>query len=241
MISRKRKAMKICLAALCAASMLLLTGCGGNDEEENPVVTSADTTAEQTVIADPLGGEDDDITVYTGKQVENEEDLAIYKISFDLPEGYTTTIDNAEGKQYLSDNGQVVVKAQNFKEEFQDLAVFADQGCAGIKLNNMLFQADTEFSEPINTTVAGFDAIRYDYTITSYQFDFELDENGEPVLDENGDRIVTDKRVIGEFVDRIYYFYSDEDVFYIICEASKDKAEAAAAEFDSIIASAKIS
>lgn len=226
-------------AAVCAA--LLLTGCGGNNsDDDDPVATSAETTASETVIAGPFDGEED-ISVYTGRAVENEEDLAIYKISFDLPEGYETLIDNAEGKQYSSENGQVVVKAQNFKEEFQDLAVFADQGCAGIKLNNMLFQADTEFSEPINTTVAGFDAIRYDYTVTSYIFDFETDEEGNPKLDENGDRIVKSKNVLGEYVDRIYYFYSDEDVFYIICEASKDKAEAAAAEFDSIIASAKIS
>ncbi|MDE7293122.1 MAG: hypothetical protein K2N72_01725, partial [Oscillospiraceae bacterium] len=204
-------------AAAILSLSLLLTACGNNNSNDNPdIVTSATTSPQQAVIEDPFGGEDESISIYTGREVENEEDLAIFKISFDLPDGWETTIDNAEGKQFLSEKGEVVVKAQNFKEEFQDLAVFADQGCAGIKMNNMLFQADTEFSEPMNTTVAGFDAIRYDYTVTAYQFEFEVDEEGAQIIDENGDRIVKSKNVIGEFSDRVYYFYSNEDVFYII-------------------------
>lgn len=240
MNNRKHKPAAISVAAVLSLS-LLFTACGNKNPEATPdIVTSATTAPQQAVIDDPFG-ENDSISVYTGKEVENEEDLAIFKISFDLPAGWETSIDNAEGKQFLSEKGGVVVKAQNFKEEFQDLAVFADQGCAGIKLNNMLFQADTEFSEPMNTTVAGFDAIRYDYTVTAYQFEFEVDEEGAQIIDENGDRIVKSKNVIGEFSDRVYYFYSDEDVFYIICEASKENAGSAAADFDAIIASAKIS
>ncbi|MDE6591468.1 MAG: hypothetical protein K2K57_00190 [Oscillospiraceae bacterium] len=233
-------------AAISAAAVLslslLLTACGDkNNSDNNPdIVTSATTAPQQAVIDDPFGT-DDSVSVYTGREVENESDLAIFKISFDLPDGWETTIDNADGKQFLSEKGEVVVKAQNFKEEFQDLAVFADQGCAGIKMNNMLFQADTEFSDPINTTVAGFDAIRYDYTVTAYEFEFELDEEGAQIINENGERIVKSKNVIGVFSDRVYYFYSDEDVFYIICEASKENAVSAAADFDSIISSAKIS
>lgn len=232
-------------AAISAAAVLslslLLTACSDNNSSENntDIVTSATTAPQQAVIDDPFG--EGSLSVYTGKEVANEDELAIFKISFDLPDGWEAAIDNAEGKQFLSEKGGVVVKAQNFKEEFQDLAVFADQGCAGIKMNNMLFQADTDFSDPVNTTVAGFDAIRYDYTVTAYQFEFEVDEEGAQIIDENGDRIVKSKNVIGEFSDRVYYFYSDEDVFYIICEASKENAVAAAADFDAIISSAKIS
>ncbi|MCM1579415.1 MAG: hypothetical protein NC078_11515 [Ruminococcus sp.] len=233
-------------AAMSSAAALLLTlsftACKNKEPEEtSPVETSVTTTPKQAVIEDPFGVSESSVSIYTGSEVANEEDLAIFKISFDLPDGWETSIDNSEGKQFLSENGEVVVKAQNFKEEFQELAVFADQGCAGIKMNNMLFQADTEFSDPINTSVAGFDAIRYDYTVTAYIFEYELDDEGNPKTDENGDRIVTAKNVYGEYVNRVYYFYSDEDVFYVICQAPKDKSEAAAPDFDSIIASAKIS
>ncbi|MGN1107615.1 MAG: hypothetical protein ACI4RH_13285, partial [Huintestinicola sp.] len=186
--------------------------------------------------------EETSISIYTGKEVENEEDLAIFKFNCTIPEGYQTIIDSAEGKQYASPLGGIIVKAQNFKEEFQDLEVFADTGCASIKVSNMLYQSDTEFSEPIKTTVAGFDAIRYDYTITSYIYPPVTDENGEYVFDENGQYVLSEDREInGIFKNRIYFFFSDEDVFYIICEATEENAEAAQADFDKFIESVTIS
>ena len=106
----------------------------------------------------------------------------------------------------------------------------------------MLYQSDTEFSEPIKTTVAGFDAIRYDYTITSYIYPPVTDENGEYVFDENGQYVLSEDREInGIFKNRIYFFFSDEDVFYIICEATEENAEAAQADFDKFIESVTIS
>lgn len=230
--------------ALC----MLLTGCANKNNTDTDPVTTSEAKPNFSVTRPgeaeiEVGGydEEDDISVYTGREVENEEDLAIFKFSAELPDGYEIAIDSAEGKQYLSPNGAIIVKAQNFKEEFQSLEIFADQGCAAIKMNNMLFQADTEFSEPVKTTVAGFDAIMYNYTITSYIFKYETDANGENVLDSDGNPILTDEREIyGEFANRVYYFYSDEDVFYIICESQKDKAEIAAAEFDEFINSVKI-
>ena len=233
--------------AAAAAVCIIMTGCGKNNDNKD------DETAETTAAAKPDFSsvttentapeiEEETISVYTGRAVENEEDLAIFKFNCTLPEGYETAIDSAEGKQYVSPYGSIVVKAQNFKEEFQELEVFADSGCAGIKMNNMLYQADTEFSEPIKTTVAGFDAIRYDYTVTSYIFPPVTDENGEYVVDENGEYVLSEnKEIHGEYVDRVYYFYSDEDVFYIICEAKKESAEAAQADFDKFIESVSIS
>ena len=173
--------------------------------------------------------------------VENEADLAIYKFNSTLPDGYETKIDNSEGKMYASPNGSIIVKAQNYKEEFQELSVFADQGCASIKLNNMMYQADTNFSDPQNTTVAGFDAIRYDYTVTAYIYEYETDSAGAQVTGDDGNPIITDQKdVLGEYVNRVYYFYSDEDVFYVICESRKENSEAAAKEFDEFISGVTI-
>ncbi|MGN0639123.1 MAG: hypothetical protein ACI4J0_12195 [Huintestinicola sp.] len=240
--------MKKALAAL-AAVCLIMTGCGKNGNEETSETTEAakpDFSSVSTASASDdvfeIDGEEETVSFYTGREVENEEDLAIFKFNCTLPDGYETVIDNAEGKQYSSPVGGIVVKAQNFKEEFQDLEVFADSGCASIKVNNMLYQADTEFSEPVKTTVAGFDAIRYDYTVTSYIFPPVTDENGEYVKDENDQYVLSEEKEInGEYVDRVYYFYSDEDVFYIICEAKKENAEAAQAGFDEFIESVTIS
>ena len=235
--------MKKALAAI-AAVCLLMTGCGEKDNEEPAETTSAAkpdfsaTSAEETEI--PVD-EEETFSVYTGREVENEEDLAIFKFNCTLPEGFKTAIDDKTGKQYVSPNGGIIVKAQNYKEEFQALEVFADSGCASIKVNNMLYQSDTEFSEPIKTTVAGFEAIRYDYTVTSYIFPPVTDENGEYVMTDEGKYVLSEeKELYGETVNRVYYFYSDEDVFYIICEAKKENADELQESFDKFIESVSI-
>ena len=230
--------------AAAAAVSLILTGCGNSGNAEVSETTTAakpdfSTAAETEATAE---GDDETVSIYTGKEVENEADLAIYKLSCTPPEGFETVADGSEGKQYSSPYGGIVVKAQNYKEEFQDLDVFADSGCASIKVNNMLYQADTEFSDPIKTTVAGFDAIRYDYTVTSYIFPPVTDAQGEYVTGDDGNYVLSeDKEVNGVFVDRVYYFYSDDDVFYIICEAKEDSAEEAGPVFDKFIESVTIS
>ena len=58
---------------------------------------------------------------------------------------------------------------------------------------------------------------------------------------EDCDGLITDRKdVLGEYVNRVYYFYSDEDVFYVICESRKENSEAAAKEFDEFISSVTI-
>ena len=221
---------RITAAAFALSMMLALTGCGKDNDEAAP--TGSETVADEEFAE----------TYYTGKAVENPEDLAIYKFNVELPEGFKAVIENEEGKQYATENCMVIVKAQNYKEEFQELAVFADQGCAGIKISNMLYQADTEFSEPMDTSVAGFDAIRYDYTVTAYIFPPVTDAAGEYVLDDAGQPVLSEeKELYGEYVNRVYYFYSDEDAFYVICEAPKERSEAAQAEFDAFMENISIS
>ena len=228
-------------AALC----LLMTGCGKSGKNEVTETTAAakpdfSITAAASEEAD-LSDEEDTFSIYTGKEVENEEDLAIFKFNCTLPEGYEAVIDDKTGKQYVSPLGGIIVKAQNYKEEFQSLETFADSGCASIKISNMLYQSDTEFSEPIKTTVAGFEAIRYDYTVTSYIFPPVTDDKGEYVIDEEGKYVLSEeKELYGEYVNRVYYFYSDEDAFYIICESKKEDSSSAQASFDEFIDSITI-
>ncbi len=223
--------MKLIKSTLCmslAISMLAFSGCGSSvtDAIIEAAQTTSDTT--ETTYVD-LDSSDLTDTVYTGKEVENEEDLAIFKFNFEAPDGYEVIVDSSEGKYLYNEElgASITVKAQNYKEEFTDLATFADSACANLKLTNMLYQADTDFDDPIDTTVAGFDAVLYYYYVTAYIYTYETDENGDYVLDEDGNAIKTgDKEVYGEFSDCGYFFYSDEDVFYILCEAPKDTAEA---------------
>lgn len=233
MIKRKKG---IKLASALLALSLLMSGCSGSNSGEQE--TSADTSASSVT------DDEEDISIYTGSVVDNEEDLAIFKFAADVPDGFEAVIDSSEGKQYVNSEltASIIVKAQNYKDEFSELSIFADQGCAAIKLSNMLYQADTDFSDPVDTTVAGFDAIRYDYTVTAYIFLYETDENGENILDDEGNPIITDeKEVLEEYSNRVYYFYSEEDVFYIICEVTKDKAEEAQPYFDEFISSVSVS
>ncbi len=227
------------LMSLC----MIFSACSKDDSGNSGEAAGESTVSESQSVTTPddeLSVED--ITVYTGKEVENEEDLAIFKFNCTVPEGYKTVVDGAEGKNYVSENGSsIIVKAQNYKEEFQELAVFADSGCASIKINNSFYQADTDFSDPVNTTVAGFDAIRYDYKVTAYIYMYEVDENGEFVFDEEGNAVPTgEKEIYGEYVNRVYYFYSDEDAFYIICESPKAVADEEAKIFDEFISSVSI-
>lgn len=242
-VEKMRLAKKI-IAAVFALG-ILMTGCGKQETGDQIVTTAAtpafSVTSAGETLADAEADPEDTVSIYTGKTVENEADLAIYKFNSTLPDGYETKIDNSEGKMYASPNGSIIVKAQNYKEEFQELSVFADQGCASIKLNNMMYQADTNFSDPQNTTVAGFDAIRYDYTVTAYIYEYETDSAGAQVTGDDGNPIITDQKdVLGEYVNRVYYFYSDEDVFYVICESRKENSEAAAKEFDEFISGVTI-
>ena len=217
-----RSAKKI-IAAVFALG-ILMTGCGKQETGDQIVTTAAtpafSVTSAGETLADAEADPEDTVSIYTGKTVENEADLALYKFNSTLPDGYETKIDNSEGKMYASPNGSIIVKAQN---------------------NNMMYQADTNFSNPQNTTVAGFDAIRYDYTVTAYIYEYETDSAGAQVTGDDGNPIITDQKdVLGEYVNRVYYFYSDEDVFYVICESRKENSEAAAKEFDEFISGVTI-
>lgn len=236
---------------IAIAAMMLLgcaTGCtSGNSSDPAQTTQAAQATGSAAEVTPPMqdtppeDDPDDTFSVYYGKEVENEADLAIFKISGEVPEGWNTLQDDKDAKMYSSNIGSIRIFAQNYKEEFQDLEIFADQGCAGIKVNNMMYQADTEFSEPMKTTVAGFDAIRYDYTVKAYQFLYETEADGSQKLDDEGKPIMLDEKVpAGTYLDRVYFFYSDEDAFYIMVECPEPYKDQTDPIFDKFIDSVTI-
>ena len=238
------------LAALFACAAL--TACAGGNTQtgtttaapaaETTAVPAAETAETGTdVTLDPRAEEALSAPeVGSFREVENEADLAIYKFSASIPEGFEAAQDDKEGKIYASPDSSIIIRAQNYKDQFQDLATVADNGCATIKVQNMYYQADTEFSEPVNTTVAGFDAIRYDYTVKSYYFVHETDAEGNVVTNADGSAPEGEKTLVGEYCDRVYYFFSDEDVYYFICETKAENKDKMDPIFDAFVESVKI-
>lgn len=240
-----------------AAAVLMFTACNspktpGGDSDESTVVIAESTSEETTVSSDVTVG--DETTFYdpfldesytaptlgTGMTVENEEELSIFKFNCTIPDDFMILEDSPEGKYYLSGDASIMIKSQNFKEQFLPIDKFSENAVANIVFGNMLYQCDTDVKDPVHTTVAGFDAVRYDYHITSYIYDYETDAEGNPVTDDKGDKVVKSKDIYNEFDNRAYFFYSDEDMFYVIFETPSVTAEKNAPVFDAFIDSITI-
>ena len=176
-------------------------------------------------------------TFATVTDVANELDRAIYKAQVDIPEGWNTNIDSAEGKFYSSPNGTLMIKAQNYggDTELEPLEKLADSMAASITMSNMFSQADTKFSEPRDLTIDGRPAIGYDYAVTAYIF--VPDENGGTNADgETEER----KEVYGKYKDELYVLYDGTDAYVLLFEAPEDKYDTAKPQFDAIRESFRI-
>lgn len=226
---------RIIAAAAALAMCTALTACGGNGGEQTESTSAAEeSTSESTEapaseaqvdISEVFG--DSSATLASTTDVENEVDRAIYKAQVALPDGWQLLQDTNEGKLYGSALGTLTVQAQNYGEDadLQELATFADGVAATIKMNNMFYQADTDFGDPQETTVAGLPAIRYDYTVTAYIYD----------VDDEGNTISDSKHVYGEFSDRMYALYNGTDAYILMFETTKDNAADAESDFDKLV------
>jgi hypothetical protein len=226
-------------AALCLA-FAMLTACGKSTDTDSSESTSGTSASEEDTASTDETVEE--VTAATLREVADGDVFAINKFTVDdLPDGYElvnkSQLDGAQYMRYLIDEGkaQVTVEAANYREDFQDLSVFAENACANMAVGNMYYACDTEFSDPVDTTVAGFDAIRYDYTIT--QNDFELDDEGNAVTGDDGKDI---KTPVAWYKGRAYFFYSDNDVYYFIFETTEDNWDASIDTFEEFAASVYI-
>lgn len=234
---KSKMKLKRTLAAAAAALTLCaaLAGCGNKEDKsaETTIITEADTSA-----ADGSGESTDILedtqTWATVTDVENEADRAIYKAQItDIPEGWSLVENSDMGKAYASPMATLFIQATNFgaDAELRTLPEFADSVAASIKMTNMFQQADTEFGEPSEVTVAGLPAIKYEYVVTSYIFDF----------DENGQIISDSKKVYAEFIDHLYVLYNGTDAYALRFETPKENIENAKADFDKMLNSFVIS
>ena len=237
----KRKEIRRLAAVICAfAAAAVMAGCSPNSEEagENPSQVSADTS-------DALGGSiavteigdgllDDEDAITATRPIAEGDEYAIDKINPKSPEdsipgGYKISGYEKEnqGKLFANGKSKIVIRAYNYKEDLQELAVWADQACAITKIANITAACDTNYSEPENITFLGFDTIKYDYEVIQYEF-----VSGADGQEEKSER--------GRYKGIAYYFYSNQDAYAIMFDTAEANWEEQSAAFYDFIADLEI-
>lgn len=236
-----KKREMICIAA-AAVIMSSFAGCSSTnpnaetaseDSSESGSFTSADVAAllgnsEDGSVTGSPDENSEEVTFATVTDVENEVDRAIYKAQVAIPDGWALLQDTNMGKLYASANASLKIQADNFgaDAELTDLDTMAEGAAVSIVMSNMYYQADTEFGDPVHCTVAGQDAVRYDYTVTSYIF----------TVDDEGNR-TGDKEVVAVFKDRLYALYNGTDSYYLMFETGEADYERVSPVFDEMVES----
>lgn len=236
-------------AAFCAAILAasLFTGCK-SDSSENTSETSANESVTTTAPVSDSGDAVitnvpvDDVTegeiITETRPIAEGDDYAINKINNKtagetLPGGYVLReyAEEQQGKLYNNEKSKIVIRAYNYIEDLQDMAIWADSACAMIVMSNSFnYGCDTEFGEPENTKVAGFDAIRYDYEIIQNEF-IENEENPAAAPEE---------KELYRFKARVYYFYSEQDAYVIQFDTRKEDWEEQVALFEEFVADLEV-
>lgn len=133
----------------------------------------------------------------------------------------------SQGKLFTNGKSKIVIRAYNYKEDLQELAVWADQACAITKIANITAACDTNYSEPENITYMGFDTIKYDYEVIQYEF-----VSGADGQEEKSER--------GRYKGIAYYFYSNQDAYAIMFDTAEANWEEQSAAFYDFIADLEI-
>lgn len=199
-------------AVLCGAIITVsaLTGCSDSNGSAAVSETTSESVQQTMVNTAPPAETPADELVVTSRPLEEGDIYAIDKISNKseiLPGGYELrdTSTDPQGRMYNNGKAQLIMLAYNYKDDLQDLEIWADNACAIMTISNITSACDLVFEEPENVTVCGFDGIRYDYDII--QNDFIADEN-----DPEAEAVKTE---IYRRKARIYYFYSEQDAYIV--------------------------
>lgn len=216
----------LCAFALAAA----FSGCSG-DNGDSPDNGGASQSSEGspdapdnsavTEIWDGLGEE----AITETRPIAEGDKYAIDKIDPRSPEGsvpggYVLSgyEQDMQGKLFNNGKSKIVIRAYNYKEDLQELAVWADQACAITKIANITAACDTNYSEPENITYLGFDTIKYDYEVIQYEF-----VSGADGQEEKSER--------GRYKGIAYYFYSNQDAYAIMFDTAEADWEEQSAAF----------
>ncbi|MDE6764055.1 MAG: hypothetical protein K2J73_10315 [Oscillospiraceae bacterium] len=219
-------------ALLCAFAMTVaFAGCSGNNNgdssaESSGVSQTAEASSDTgTSVITGIDGELGEETITETRPIAEGDKYAIDKINSrspedSLPGGYVLSgyDQSVQGKFFTNGKSQIIIRAYNYKEDLQELAVWADQACAITKIANITSACDTNYSEPENITYMGFDTIKYDYEIIQYEF-----VSGADGQEEKSER--------GRYKGIAYYFYSNQDAYAIMFDTAEADWEEQSAAF----------
>lgn len=227
-------------ALLCAFAMAAaLSGCSGNNNDSGSSdnsgasqVSEGSADAPDAGAVTEIGGGEEAVT--ETRPIAEGDEYAIDKINPKSPEGsfpggYVLSDYNKENQGKLFSNGKskIVIRAYNYKEDLQDLAIWADQACAITKIANITSACDTNYSEPENITYLGFDTVKYDYEVIQYEF-----VSGADGQEEKSER--------GRYKGIAYYFYSNQDAYAIMFDTAEADWEEQSAAFYEFIGDLEI-
>lgn len=229
----------MCAAVMSAAAFSGCTGDGGSGEETSQTASEQDPGSESTHTTIFLGNEEDQYAeiITETRPIEEGDDYAINKINNlspddQLPGGYVLQdfSEEYQGKLYTNGKSRIIIRAYNYKEDLQDMAIWADNACAIMKIQNITSAQDTVYEDPENVKVCGFDGIKYDYQMI--QYDFIADEN-----DPDAEAVKTE---LYRFSARAYYFYSEQDAYVLMFDTREEDWEEQIAFFEEFVADLEV-
>jgi hypothetical protein len=204
------------LPVLLAAAIIGIAGCDAGKSE---------TTT--TYSAPPIGG----ISERSG-----DDAYAIDKINVDpLPENSWYLVKRLNGITIMGDKWDCNISAANYKDQFQDLDKYADTAMAGLVMNYKLETSDLVWEEPVHTTVGGYDAVLYDYTLQEHLYVTGADSL--PITNEKFEATSYKGR---HFTGQAYFFFSDTDAFYMVFMCRTEDYAYSQPKWDQIVANVKI-
>ncbi len=233
-MKKHRIAALICLCCICAITAAF-SGCStdsGSEDSSSSVSTEGADNASVSITEIGDGLIDEAIT--ETRPIAEGDEYAIDKINPRSPEGsfpggYVMSgyEKDLQGKLFNNGKSKIIIRAYNYKEDLQDLAVWADQACAITTIANITAACDTIYSEPENITYLGFDTIKYDYEVIQYEFVSGADGQEE-------------KQERGRYKGIAYYFYSNQDAYAIMFDTAEDNWDEQKTAFEEFIADLEI-
>ncbi|MDE6599631.1 MAG: hypothetical protein K2K34_06075 [Oscillospiraceae bacterium] len=237
----KRKEIRRLAAVICTfAAAAMMAGCSPNSEDGGEISSQVSADAEDTSdgnaavteIGDGLLEDEDAITAT--RPIAEGDEYAIDKINPKSPEGsipggykMSGYEKESQGKLFANGKSKIVIRAYNYKEDLQELSVWADQACAITKIANFTAACDTIYGEPENITYMGFDTVKYEYEVIQYEF-----VSGADGQEEKSER--------GRYKGIAYYFYSNQDAYAIMFDTAEANWEEQSAAFYDFIADLEI-
>lgn len=231
----------ICICCIFAISAAF-SGCSSNDPgsadsgssaQTQEAASNSDNSISVTGIGEDMIDEENNLVTETRPIAEGDQ-YAIDKINPRSPEGsfpgdyvLSDYRQESQGKLFANGKSKIVIRAYNYKEDLQDLAIWADQACAIMKISNITSACDTVYSEPENITYMGFDTIKYNYEIIQYEFVSGADGQEE-------------KQERGRYKGIAYYFYSDQDAYAIMFDTAEENWEEQSVAFEEFISDLEI-